>query len=174
MRRGGFSNSSCFIDARTTLVYNPNLLARALLLSAIPKLAEPLHLTVKEFKKIDQPLAGALSGLQDKQQLTFRGKLIAPILEALAWGSREAPPLALACDAHIALLDAWYKARAAGKLEDDRPPVLALDLADILMEWEDQYRAEGQTLLQFFVAISQQQRRRHVILATFEYSFRHG
>jgi len=76
--------------------------------------------------------------------------------------------LALITQAYTALLDAWDRARAAGKLKDD-PPVLVLDEANVLMAWGDQYKEERQTLLRFFVAITKARQRSHVILATSEY-----
>lgn len=118
-----------------------------------------------------------ISKLQDKLKLadgsefTFSGKAFTPTLKALAGDNREAPPLAAVTEAYIALLDAWYKASAAGRLKDDRPPVLVLDEANVLMTWGDQYKAERQTLLRFFVAVSKVQCRSHVLLATSDCSF---
>jgi Cdc6-like AAA superfamily ATPase len=177
MSQRGLLDSRCFINARITPINTPSQLATELLASAIPKLAQQLFPDVKGLKEIVKALAGAISELQDKQKLadgsefTLSGKVFAPILQGLAGDTRETPPLAAVCEAYIALLDAWYKARAAGKLQDDRPPVLVVDEANALMAWGDQYTVERQTLLKFFVAISKEQRRSHVILATSEYSF---
>lgn len=111
---------------------------------------------------------------EDSSALTIRGVVFAPIVKALAgdvsWAP-ETPPLAMVTEAYIALLDAWNKARAAGSLKDDMPQVLVLDEANVLMAWGDQYKAERQALLRFFVAITKARRRSHVILATSEYSF---
>jgi AAA+ ATPase superfamily predicted ATPase len=177
MSQRDLMDSRCFINARIMPIDTPSQLARALLMSAIPNLAQQLFPDVKGLKEIVKALAGAISELQDKQKLadgsefTLSGKVFAPILQGLAGDTRETPPLAAVCEAYIALLDAWYKARAAGKLQEGMPPVLALDEANVLMAWGDQYTVERQALLRFFVAITKEQRRSHVILATSEYSF---
>jgi len=177
MSQRGLLDSRCFINARITPINTPSQLATELLASAIPSLVQQLRPDAKGLKEVVKVLARAISEWQDKQVLadgnefTLSGKVFAPILQALAGDTREVPPLAAVCEAYIALLDAWYKARAAGKLQDDRPPVLALDEANTLMAWGDQYTVDRQTLLKFFVAISKEQRRSHVILATSDYSF---
>jgi hypothetical protein len=179
MHRRGLLDSRCFIDARETPFKTPSDLAMALLKSAIPKLAQQLFPEVTGIE-LAKAVAGVLSGVVDKHkladgsELTISGGVFAPIVKALAgdvsW-ALETPPLAMITEAYIALLDAWNKARAAGSLKDDMPPVLVVDEANVLMARGDQYKAERQALLGFFVAITKARRRSHVILATSEYSF---
>jgi hypothetical protein len=106
-------------------------------------------------------------------ELTIKGGCFAPIVKALNGDMSWAPdiPLGLVTQAYIALLDAWDKARAAGSLQDDTRPVLVVDEANVLMEWGEQYKAEMQTLLNFFVAVAKERRHLHVILATSDSSF---
>jgi AAA+ ATPase superfamily predicted ATPase len=179
MCRQGLLDSRCFIDAREKYIKTPSALASALLKSAIPKLAQQLFPHLKG-EQLAQAAAADLSGVAEKQksadgsELSISGVVIAPIIKALAGDvslALETPPLAVILEAYIALLDAWNKARAAGSLKKDMPPVLVVDEANVLMAWGDQYKAEREALLAFFVAITKATRRSHVILATSEYSF---
>lgn len=164
-----------------TSINTPSELATALLESAIPKLAQQTFPNVNGLE-LAKAVAGILGGFVDKQkfadgsELTISGGALAPILKAIAGDmplAPETPPLAVIIKAYVALLDAWDNAAAAEKLKhgDDRSAVLVLDEANALMAWGDQYKAERQTLLRFFVAITKARRRSHVILATSEYSF---
>jgi hypothetical protein len=158
MCQRGLLDSRCFIDARETPINTPSELATALLKSAIPKIAKQLFPEVTGIE-LAQAVAGVLGGVVDKHkladgsELTISGGVFAPIVRALAgnvsWAP-ETPPLAVITEVYIALLDAWNKARAAGSLKDDMPPVLVVDEANLLMAWGDQYRAERQALLGFF------------------------
>jgi hypothetical protein len=102
------------------------------------------------------------------------GGFFAPILKAfagdLSW-TTEIPLLEMITEAYVQLLYAWHQARAAGSLKDDMFPVLVIDEANVLMRWKDEYKAEMQALLSFFISISKAQRQSHVILASSDHSF---
>jgi hypothetical protein len=176
MDQRGLQGSRCFINARTTRINTPSALAAALVASAIPKLAQQLFPSEMGLQSA-KAVAGVLGELQGKQtsadgsEFTFTGKVFAPILNTLKGDTQEAPPLATACRAYIALLDAWDKAKADGRVQNDTPPVLVLDEANVLSAWGDEDKAEREALLKFFVAITKEQQRNHVILSTSDYSF---
>lgn len=61
------------------------------------------------------------------------------------------------------LLDAWEKS-------NNKWPVIVIDEANVLMGW-DKYPADLDCLLNFFVQITKQENRSHVIMATSEYGY---
>jgi hypothetical protein len=154
MCQRGLLDSRCFIDARETPINTPSELATALLKSAIPKIAKQLFPEVTGIE-LAQAVAGVLGGVVDKHkladgsELTISGRVFVRALAGDVSWAPETPPLAVITEAYIALLDAWNKARAAGLLKDDMPPVLVVDEANLLMAWGDQYKAERQALLGF-------------------------
>jgi hypothetical protein len=132
----------------------------------------------KDLSAMLAALKAACGAVQDwvtvgGNQFTIQGSAITALLGYLAPGKEDAqqPPLTVVTAAYRTLLDVWEQARAAGKLQDTSPPVLGLDEVNVLMQWGEQYKAERQDLLSFFVAISKVRGRSHVLLATSDYSF---
>ena len=66
------------------------------------------------------------------------------------------------------LLGAWEKALANG--ERSKWPVIVIDEVNVLMGW-DKYSVERATLLRYFVQVTKQEKRCHVLMATSEYGF---
>lgn len=160
-----------FIDARVTPISTPSDLARVLQESVVPDLARRVFPDLRELSDLGVQLITAV-GLQDRLKLPGGIELTgtaANVLKGLA--GEPAPSLSKVTAVYGRLLKEWNEARASGKLSDVSPPVLVIDEANKLMSWGDQYRAERQNLLSFFVAITKVQHRSHVVLATSEYSF---
>ena len=66
------------------------------------------------------------------------------------------------------LLDAWEKALPEG--DGSKWPVIVIDEVNVLMGW-DKHPVELASLLRFFVRVTKQEKRCHVLMATSEYGF---
>ncbi|KAG5185961.1 hypothetical protein JKP88DRAFT_268149 [Tribonema minus] len=70
------------------------------------------------------------------------------------------------------LLDIWEKARKAGRLEGVlQYPVLVIDEANVLTEWSKADLKDLRFFFRFFIAITKESSRGHVLLATADYAF---
>ena len=176
----GLTGSGCYINARVVDISSPSGLARALLRYALPKLAKQLLPYAEGLHRVADALSREVSELQESLRLVdgsefwVSDKACAPFMKVLTEDPGDIRPLsdlAKVLELYTAVLDAWYQAKAAGKLQEARPPVLALDDANALMTWGEQDKANRQTLLRFFLAITKERNSSHVLLATSEYAF---
>ncbi|GAX81399.1 hypothetical protein CEUSTIGMA_g8830.t1 [Chlamydomonas eustigma] len=92
----------------------------------------------------------------------------------------EEPDMNALIKAFKLLLDAWEKAIAVTKSggiapgtpgEIMRRPVIVIDEANVMMDWNKDYTKDMRTLLRFFVSITKEQKRSHVFLVTSEYGY---
>ncbi len=67
------------------------------------------------------------------------------------------------------LLDAWEMKLCAK--DSYQWPVFVIDEANALMSWSNEHAVELKGLLAFFVSISKQRQRCHVLMATSEYGY---
>jgi hypothetical protein len=176
MASRGLTGSQCFIDARAIAVTTPSALASRLQSIGLPQLLQPLFPAALGVFDVLKALSKAFDATQDTltvgdNKFTISGRAFSALLGAFAADTKETPPLDQVTEAYIALLDLWDQARAAGTLQDSNPPVLVIDEANVLTEWDEQYAAERRGLLRFFITITKVTSRSHVLLATSDYSF---
>ncbi|GAX85481.1 hypothetical protein CEUSTIGMA_g12897.t1 [Chlamydomonas eustigma] len=91
----------------------------------------------------------------------------------------EEPDMNALIKAFKLLLDAWEKAivTKSGGIAPGTPgeimrrPVIVIDEANVMMDWNKDYTKDMHTLLRFFVSITKEQKRSHVFLVTSEYGY---
>ncbi|GAX78369.1 hypothetical protein CEUSTIGMA_g5811.t1 [Chlamydomonas eustigma] len=88
----------------------------------------------------------------------------------------EEPDMNALIKAFKLLLDVWEKAivtKSGGIAPGEimRRPVIVIDEANVMMDWNKDYAKDMRTLLRFFVSITKEKKRSHVFLVTSEYGY---
>ncbi|GAX74431.1 hypothetical protein CEUSTIGMA_g1880.t1 [Chlamydomonas eustigma] len=180
-----FSNSldSVYLDCRSIDSSSPQLFIRKVLMLLMEKMPMDWESLKKSIPK--KVLMGITSGLTgsmttsgtERTSWTLR---FSELIKALTSGKDDNVVLNMAelIDAFDLLLGVWEKqaradtARSAGSKQVSRSkPVIVIDEANVMMGWNENYTKEMETLLRYFVSITKQNRRCHVLLVTSEYGY---